>query len=234
MRMGCYLPEYGDYYFVLQNHKTQAPNRTNMSKNREFWISELDRIHRRSTEAINTGELDIAESLAENFNEMLRELEDNYPDNDIVNSTKTLRSAPNSGYTGTDTHPVMLSKVRNRSERIAQSLNIDLEHAGGESGSETINEDMPRINIENTNKSEQTMTNEIDISTQIDVGPWNQEVKDELRDLWDEYDAELDTDEPDESKLRRLLEKAGEYSVPLAANMGIKALEKGVLAVLSL
>lgn len=57
--MGCCLPEYGDYCFVLQNHKTAEPSRKNMSKQklsvslRDEQVRRIDELdHNSRSEAI--------------------------------------------------------------------------------------------------------------------------------------------------------------------------------------
>lgn len=195
-----------------------------VSMDKQFCLAEVARLHRQSVEEIRADRTTAATELRDNYNDLLSNLKRHFPSDEIVQSAKHVHRRENSWGEHTNTY---LSEIRNRTQRIAQSLDVDID--------EQINsEESPHVSIENVQSANQSMTTEVHVQTQIDVGPWDGDTKEELREIVREYEAELESEQPDKSHLRQLLKKVEDRSPEIAANMGIMALEKVMTGILNL
>ena len=202
-----------------------------MADDREFWIFELKRIYKRSTEAINTDETALAEELASNFNETIKKLGKKYPNNDIVDSTEGIVGVWLNNIEKYHTKREVLSIIRNRSERVAQSLNIELVEYNRKSKDENLENYMLDIDIDATTDISQSVNVRTNIRNQIEATSLDQEIKDEIYRNLDEYWAEFNSNEPDISKMQRLAGIVEEYSPDVAVNIVASALLEGIFTV---
>ncbi|OYR88230.1 hypothetical protein DJ71_05020 [Halorubrum sp. E3] len=97
------------------------------------------------------------------------------------------------------------------------------------------NDQMVMVTVDQTSKQEvnQEVTVE-SIMELIDADPTVQGDKGDLKDLVEEFEAELSKDDVDEGQLRQFVQKAKDYSTSVAAKMSIRALQAGAVGVLGL
>lgn len=202
-----------------------------MADNREIWISELKRIYKISTEAINTNETALAEELASDFNEVIGEIKKRYPDNDIIDSIEVITGVWLDRIEEFHTKPEVLSIIRNRSGRAARSLDLELQNQGPEVGNSKLSSTIPDINIHNENNISQSVDVQTKIRNQVADTSLNQNEKEEIYCNLDEYWSEFDSDEPDKSKMQRIAKKIREYSPDVAANIIASAILNGIFSV---
>lgn len=207
----------------------------------EFWISELGRLFEKTTEAINENQISAAEVLAEQFNEALKELKEEYPENDIVqrvepveainyspaivNLGKQSDSSDNSDeLVGVEA----LHEIRNQCARIVNALGYDLPTM--ESVEESP-ENIVMVTMENRQSVDQDITFE-SLLAEISGTSLSPEIQQELQELVHEFQEELATDSPDESKLNRIISQVKEQAPMIAAQLVLLAVEHGAANIL--
>lgn len=96
---------------------------------------------------------------------------------------------------------------------------------------------MTIVAVDNTQNAQQSISNEVTVESTLELVEHlsrRSEIKEELRNLIQQYQEEITQDEPDKSLLRRLIGNAKEKSPELAANLGMLALQQGLIGVLNL
>ena len=207
----------------------------------DYWIGELSRLYERSSEAIREEQGKAIEPLTEDFNEALEKLKDAFPDNEIVSATDPV-NARTEGVSESTRRTVAfapsrhreeaLYEVRSRCEKMANALNYELPERDSVSQQ---NDQMVMVTVDQTSKQEvnQEVTVE-SIMELIDADPTVQGDKGDLKDLVEEFEAELSKDDVDGGQLRQFVQKAKDYSTSIAAKMSIRALQAGAVGVLGL
>jgi len=210
----------------------------------DFWIRELGRLFKRSSEAIRNDDHDAVRIIVNNFNETLSNLKDDYPDNQIIQDTESVDpteekllggSVSITGETSTATaegvRDESLYKVRSNCERISNSLNLELPEDSEENGSNN----MVVVQMENRQSSKQKVSQSVTVESiqeLIKYDPAAQGNQEELTELTEKIKDELDSDDPDEDAIRDYIEKAKGYSVSVAAKLSMLALQAGAIGVL--
>lgn len=97
----------------------------------DYWIGELGRLYERSSEAIDEGHSDAVEPLTEEFNEALEQLQDKFPDNEIVSDMEQVDAYTEGTYEDGVIAPARrrdeaLHEVRSQCEKIANALDYEL------------------------------------------------------------------------------------------------------------
>jgi hypothetical protein len=216
---------------------------------REFWIRELGRLFKRSSEAIRHDDTKAVKILVDEFNESLSNLQEEYPNNQIIESITPvdsteekflMGSVSRTGETSTSTYEGIreeaLYEIRSNCERIANSLGYELPDARQES-EESKTDQMVVVQMKNTQESHQEVTQNVTVESVIELikhDPQAQRHQDELTELTEKIKEELDSDDPDESTIREYISEAKEYSVSVAAKLSMLALQAGVIGVLGL
>lgn len=207
----------------------------------DYWIGELGRLYERSSEAIREEQGKAIEPLTEDFNEALEELKDAFPDNEIVSAIDPVNGRTEgvsestrrtSTFAPSRRREEALYEVRSRCEKIANALNYELPERNSVSQQ---NDQMVMVSVDQTSKQEvnQEVTVE-SIMELIDVDPTVRGDKNDLKDIVEEFEAELSNDDVDEGRLRQFVQKAKDYSTSVAAKMSIRALQTGAVGVLGL
>jgi uncharacterized FlaG/YvyC family protein len=217
----------------------------------DFWVREIGRLFKRSSDDIQTENTESVEIFVEDFNEALSRLQKQYGDNPIIQSTnpidpteqKTLggivtgstRKSSGSREPAISTYEGVrkeaLYEVRSNSERIANSLGYEL--PTNTNGSST--DQMIIVQMENTQSANQEMSSDISIETVmklIEHDPEAQTNQQELENIVEKFDEELESNDPNAETLRQFIRDAKEYSVSVAAKLAMLALQAGVIGVL--
>lgn len=206
----------------------------------DFWLGELARVFLRATEGINDGSLMAIEPIVSDFNDLLEQLKDEYPDNEIIERIDPIEpiekgSSGRSGnvvsFSASKRTMKPLHEVRSACERIANSINYDLPEFDHYSGT-AQNMIHVEVNAEQSQTVEQHITVEqIQETIQHVQRPPKQ--KQELQELFEEFEEELQG-EQDAARLRQILSKVGDISKDVAAQMATRALTYGITGILSL
>jgi hypothetical protein len=202
----------------------------------DYWITELGRLYKRSTEAIEEDYEAAVEPLTEEFNTALKELTQEFPDNEIISGMMSIKTRdvyktePNDSGVRWEA----LHEVRSACEKIANALNYELPES---QSTNTAADQMMMVSLESNQKNTQEVNQEVSLDSiiqLIDTDPQVQRDKEELKRLVEEFEEELDAENPDSSVLRQFIGEAKDYSTGVAAKMAIRAIQTGVVGVLAL
>lgn len=202
----------------------------------EYWIGELGRLYLRSDEAIQKEQFESVEPMADEFNQALEQLQEEFADNPIIEGTKEVdayRSPPKGVIGGATRRDQALHEVRSRSEKIANAIGYELPEP--EPGSSSTNR-MVMVQVDQRQEAKQEVTQEVtvnQIQQTIQSLPRSPDQKEELQKLLDEFEQELNGSQ-DISRLRSILSKVGEISKDVAAQMATRALTYGITGILGL
>ncbi|MWV65925.1 hypothetical protein GRS48_14010 [Halorubrum sp. JWXQ-INN 858] len=196
----------------------------------DFWISQLGRLYQEADDHIDGTQG--AAPLAEQFNQMLGNLQEKFPDNDFVQSLDEVSPGGRS-VRGMEARQDAASNVRTKCGQLADALGYDLPE-------EDLRQDDSPMNVVKV-ESHQTATQSVEQTVTVESTmelvnhlSRDQETVDELHSIISEFEQELESEDPDDSLLREFIRKAGEKSPEVAANLGMLALQKGLISVLGL
>jgi len=207
----------------------------------DYWIGELGRIHERSSEAIRNEQGKAVEPLTEEFNKALKQLKQEFPENEIVSSTEQVEGRTDS-YSSTSRDVVAfapsrvreeaLHEIRSRCEKMANALGYELPER--DSGTRSSDQ-MVMVSVEQ--EASQDVDQEVSVESimqLIDVDPQVQGNKEEVKEIVRNFEEALEQESPDEGRLRQFIEEAKNHSTSVAAKMGVRALQAGAVGVLGL
>ena len=195
---------------------------------KEGWISQLGRLYKEvSGSESGRG----SNAYAEQFNRVLSNLKDEFPDNDFVQNTEEVGSTGKNDLFG---QADAVQEVKMKCGQLADALGYDLPESELEqSGDITV----ISMESEQSQSAEQNVSQEVSIENvmeMINYTTLNQTKQDELREIVEEFDDELSEEEPDTSKLRNFIQSAKGYSVDVSAKLAMLALSQGIVGILGM
>lgn len=197
----------------------------------EFWIGQLGRIYKEANS--HEGATGVT-PLAEQFNEVLESLKEEFSSNEVVQSTETIDVPPKSVSPGdVNAKKGIRDEIQIKSGQLADALGYNLPEENLQHQETPMN--VVHVNQEQTSNQtvQQTVTVESTMKL-INHLSRDADATDELREIVNKFQEELETGEPDESHLRTFIKQAGKKSPEVAANLGILALQRGIIDILGL
>lgn len=207
-----------------------------------YWITELGRLYRRSTDAIQNEYDEAVEPLASEFNEALAELKDAFPDHEIISRIEPVEGRTEGTYGSRGKMSVTipsrrrteaLHEIRSRCEKMANALGYELPDLASGSSSDQ----MVMVSVDSSQQNTQNVSQSVSVESiqqLVDLDPQVRGNREELKELVEQFDEELQAEDPDSSVLREFLTEAKQYSTSVAAKMAVRALQIGGLAALGL
>jgi hypothetical protein len=195
---------------------------------KEGWISQLSRLYKEAGTS-NSGEG--ADQYAEQFNQVLSNLQNEFPNEDFVQSTEEVSAR---GGHNPMKRADAVQEVKMKCGQLADALGYDLpEDELEQSGDITV----ISMRADQSQSAEQNVSQEVSIENvmeMINYTTLNQTQQDELRDVVSDFEDELSTEDPDPSRLRDFIQSAKGYSVDVSAKLAMLALSHGLVDVLKL
>lgn len=186
----------------------------------EFIITRLKRIFDQCVRAQEKeNEQNVGKVIVSEFNELLDELQDSYPDNPIVQDVDPV------GLTGIRNrpHPQDIEQVRMNVYSVADSLGIEMENF---SESAERSGDLTIVNVTQQQAAQQQVSVE-NLIEQINTMMISPDDQEELKEIVREFEHEIEND-PDSGVLKRLFSDAKDFSRDVALKLAMKALENGI------
>lgn len=197
-----------------------------------YLMRSLKRVHDDCQRALQEDNYEVNQALAERFNEVLEKFQSEYEYTDRI---QEISQASGVGVSGLEqemrnksTAINEIQDVKLKTLKIADALDLDtndFEQLSDDSDFAVIN-----INQEQNQDQAQTQVQRVTVEQVIEdvnrmmIGP---DEKEELKDLIQEYEAELEDNDTDPSRLRQIAAKAGDYSDDAARKLVMLATEKG-------
>lgn len=202
-----------------------------------YLLKSLKRIHDDCERALRDDNYRVNTSLAERFNEVLEEVKDEYPDNQRIQDISEAEgvSVGTNLHRGSEAALNTIQEIKLETLKIADTLDLDTDDFEDISSSG----EFAVINVQQGQSQEQAQTQVQRVTVEniledIDGMMTSPEEKEELRDLVQEFEDELESDETDASRLRQIIAKAREYSDDIARKLIMMATERGVYILLGM
>lgn len=198
----------------------------------DFWISQLGRLYQEANDHVGEGSQG-ATPLAEQFNQVLNNLKEEFPDNAFVQSMDEVSPGGATTPAGMTARQDAASNVRTKCGQLADAIGYDLPEE------ELRQDDAPMnvVKVESYQTANQTVEQTVTVESTVELVnnlARDKETSEELHSIIEEFEQELESEEPDESLLREFIQNAGEKSPEVAANLGMIALQKGLIRILGL
>jgi len=195
-----------------------------------YLLKSLKRIHDDCERALRDDNYRVNTSLAERFNEVLEEVKEEYPDNQRIQDISEAEgvSVGTNLHRGSEAALNTIQEIKLETLKIADTLDLDTDDFEDISSSG----EFAVINVQQGQSQEQTQTQIQRVTIEnilddIDGMMTSPEEKDELRDLVQEFEEELESDDTDPSRLRKIIAKARDYSDDIARKLIMMATERG-------
>jgi hypothetical protein len=198
-----------------------------------YLVRSLKRVHDQAAETLEVKEPTSSETIAERFNQVLKDFQVEYPENErlaqIEPAEGTKASIRRMG-----THESAnedLREIKLRTEQIADIFELDV--ADFEAVDE-VTEMRPIVIQQNTEVSQETEVNQsveyTQLIDQVDQAMLGPEDAEDLKELIREFQNEVESNDTDESRLRNLAGKAKQFGAGIGTQVGAKLTMAGLKA----
>jgi hypothetical protein len=198
-----------------------------------YLVRSLKRVHDQAAETLEVKEPTSSETIAERFNQILADFQEEYPDNErlhqiepIKGTTASLRRAHTVEAANED-----LREIKLRTEQIADLFDLDVDDF------EAVNEATemrPIVIQQNTDVTQETEVSQsieyTQIIDQVDQAMLGDEDTEKLKDLIREFQSEIEDSSTDESRLRDLVGRAKQYGAGIGTQVAAKLTMAGLQA----
>lgn len=196
-----------------------------------YLLRSLKRVHDESERAIREENFKVNNSIVDRFNDILDDFKESYPDENRIQEINEMEGVTVTGrYAATHQGEALdrIQEVKLKTLQIADSLNLntdDFEEVSQSGEFAVIN-----LNQEQAQEQAQSQTQRITVEQIIEdiegmmISPDDRE---ELKELVREYENELDSDDPDPSRLREIISRVRDYSDDAARKLIMLATERG-------
>lgn len=190
--------------------------------NEEYYVKSLKRIYDEADKIQQREDYQSVNGVLRTYNEVLPELKENFPDNDVIQSMD--EAAFRKTHRGTAHENIKeMQKVKMNALRMADALGAQVEDFERRASSEGMN--VIHVN--------QSVSQSVDVSIEgvmqiVNNLPRGDDDKEELREIVEEYREELNHDSPDGSHLLDLIADAREYSKDVAVKLAMVGLQRGI------
>lgn len=190
----------------------------------ERWIAQLGRLYKEVPSDEGQG----AEEYTKQFNRVLSKLQDEFPKDEFVQNTESVEVE---GVWNADKMRAN-RKISLKCGQLADALGYDLPEAELEqSGDLTV----ISLQSEQRQTAEQEVNQEVSVENvmrMVNYTTLGEAKKEELRDIVQDFEDELEKDDPDPSTLREFIKKAKGYSMDVSAKLSMLALQHGLVGIL--
>jgi hypothetical protein len=199
-----------------------------------YLVRQLKRVHDQAAETLNVKEPTSSETIADRFNELLEDFQEEYPDQERLQSIETVEGVNASLNRPRAIEPANESRrqVKLRTEQIADIFELDVGDFADVDGGDEM---QPIVIEQNTDVSQNTEISQTIEYTQlierVDSAMMADDDREELKTLIREFQDELEEGDPDESRLRDLVGRAkgigSGVGTQVAAKLTMHGLEAG-------
>ncbi|UPW01637.1 hypothetical protein M0R88_05925 [Halorussus gelatinilyticus] len=192
----------------------------------ERWIAQLGRLYKETPSDKGEG----SKEYTKQFNRVLSKLQDEFPEDEFVQNTENIELDS----VWSEDKRKANRKIRLRCGQLADALGYDLSESELEESRDLT---VISIQSEQNQTAEQEVNQEVSIENVMEMVNYTtlgEAKKEELRSIVQDFEDELEKDDPDPSILREFIEKAKGYSVDVSAKLSMLALRHGLVAILGL
>ncbi|MDQ2074743.1 hypothetical protein RBH20_19640 [Haloarcula sp. H-GB4] len=198
-----------------------------------YLVRSLKRVHDQAAETLKMKEPTSSETIADRFNQILEEFQEEYPENERLHKIEGVEgtTASITRMHSVETANEDLREIKLRTEQIADLFDIDV--ADFEQVDEAT-EMRPIVIQQNTDVNQETEVSQsieyTQIIDQVDQAMLDNEEAEELKELIREFQNEIEDANTDESRLRDLVGRAKQYGAGIGTQVGVKLTMAGLQA----
>lgn len=201
-----------------------------------YLLRSIKRVHDECERALQEENYKVNQSLANRFNDILEKYKTEYPDNHRIQEIEEIEGVSvGRGPGRVQSAMDRVQEVKLATLKITDLLELDTQDFEELSQSDKFA--VINVNQEQTQEQEQTQAQWVtveNILNDIDGMMTAPEDKEELKDLVREFEEELDSDDPEPSRLQRIIAKVKGYSDDIAKKLIMMATQRGVYILLGL
>jgi len=191
-----------------------------------YLLKSLKRVHDEAERAIERDSPQTSASVAERFNEVLAEFQEEHPDKERlqdIESAESITVGSRNLIDGANKALDELQNIKLQCLSIADMFDIDT----AEFKEISEDGDMTIISLEQNQSANQAVQMN-NLMKQVDQMMVPQSQKQELKDIIEDYENEMQDENPDKSRLRSLVSSAQEISEQVAIKMAVAGLSRGL------
>lgn len=188
----------------------------------QYYVKSLKRLYDEADKSQRREDYQAANAIIKTHNELLPELTEEFPNNGVIQSMEKIDfRKTHRGVAPENIREVQTVKMN--ALRMADSLGVevnDFEKQVSEDG-------MTVIHVNQSVNQSVDASYEV-VNQLVNNLPRDETEKEELREIVDQYKEETQSESPDSSVLRDLIDEAREYSKDVAVKLAIIGLNKGI------
>lgn len=190
---------------------------------KDYLITRLKRIFDQCVRAQEEdNEQNVGRVIVHEFNTLLDELQEAYPENQIIQNLDPVELT-GASMGSNKPHPQDIEQVRMNVYSVADSLGIEME---GFTESAERTGDLTVVNVSQQQAAQQQVTVE-NLIEQVNTMMIPPDDKEELKNIIRKFEHQIE-DDPDPGVLKRLFSEAKALSHDVALKLAMKALENGI------
>lgn len=199
----------------------------------DYLVRSLKRVHDEAARALEVTEPTSSETIAERFNELLRNFRDEHPDKDRLDQIDAVDGTKASlrRHGTVETANEDLRKIKLQTEQIADMFGLDMSDFQRVDQGAEIN---PIVIQQTTDVAQQTEVSQkvefTQLIDQVDQAMLGDEETKELKAIIRDFEDELEGRGTDEGRLRELVGRAKEIGTGIGVQVGAKLTMAGLQA----
>lgn len=197
-----------------------------------YLLRSLKRVHDECERSLQDENASVNQSLAKRFNDVLEDFQSEYPNEERIQNVTEATGVSVNGRMAARYRPVAIDEMQDiklKTLKIADALDLDTEDF--EELSQNDEFAVINVNQQQTQEQSQSQVQRVTIDQiieDVDRMMIDPDVQEELKELIREYEAELEDEETDPSRLREISGKVKDYSDDAARKLVMLATERGV------
>jgi hypothetical protein len=190
-----------------------------------FLVRSLKRVHDQAAETLKVKEPTSSETIAERFNQVLNDFQDEYPENERLHRIEPVEgiAASMRRPSTVETANEDLRKIKLRTEQIADLFDLDV---GDFEQVDDGTEIRPIVIQQSTDVTQETdVTQSVEYNqliNQVDHSVLGGEDAERLKELIREFESEIEDENTDESRLRDLVGQAKQIGTGVGTQVATK------------
>lgn len=188
----------------------------------QYYVKSLKRLYDEADKSQQRDDYQAANAIIKTHNDLLPELKENFPENEVIQSIEDVDfRETHKGVAPENIREVQTVKMN--ALRMADALGVEVNNFEKQVSAEG----MTVIHVN------QSVNQSVDVSIEgvmqiVNNLPRDEAEKEELREIVEQYHEEMQSENPDTSLMRELLDETKGYSKDVAVKLAIVGLNKGI------
>lgn len=188
----------------------------------QYYVKSLKRLYDEAEKSQQREDYQAINAIIKTHNQLLPEIKDQFPNNDVIQSIEEVDFQET--YKGVSYKNIReLQTVKMRALQMADALGMEVENFEKQASKEGMT--LIQVNQSVAQTVDASFTG---VTQLINNLPRDEGDKEQLRELVKKFQEEVQSEQPDESTIRSLIDEAREYSKDVAVKLALAGLNKGI------